>query len=411
MSRSGWWCFGVTAVAWVAVEAWRYLKNDEDIRDSDQGAQAALVGRTPLVRLRSLEALCGYEVEIVAKAEMLNPGGSGKDRLALALVEQAMAKKDCTKVLVEGSSGSTVIALAPLARAAGFEVLAIVPDDVSHEKVQELEALGAKVEKVRAASIASPDHYVNAAKRRASKDTFFFCDQFENSANFRVHERTTGPEIASQCGNRVDAFVAAAGTGGTIAGVSRFFTKKTRIVLADVPGSSLFGKVAFGVCYTAQQSERTLRRHRYDTICDGVGLDRITNNFSKARIHTAISLSDQDALIMAHYLFRFEGLFLGASSAINCLAALAVARAFLKKQDKKKTTHFFSFLPWNKHKNTKRKRVVTVLCDSGTRYLSRFWNKTFIESRGLQWPPNDPQALQDALLHILQDSNIQHLTV
>ena len=222
-----------------------------------------------------------------------------------------------------------------------------------------------------------------AADLAESGERVLFANQFDNLANVRAHVRGTGAEILAQTGGHVDAFVMGAGTGGTIAGVSRCLPPTARIYLADPQGSSLHGRVRHGVCYATQQAEQTVRRHRYDTIADGVGLDRVTANFSEARVDDACRVSDADALTMAHFLLRFEGLFLGSSSALNCVAALRAATE-LKRRDPHRTDI----------------TVVTVLCDSGHRYLSRFWNRAFVENRGLAWPSDDPDALTAAVRNL-----------
>ena len=213
-----------------------------------------------------------------------------------------------------------------------------------------------------------------AADLADSGERVLFANQFDNLANVRAHVRGTGAEILAQTGGHVDAFVMGAGTGGTIAGVSRCLPPTARVYLADPQGSSLHGRVRHGVCYATQQAEQTVRRHRYDTIADGIALDRVTANFREARVDVAIRVADQDALVMAHYLLRFEGLFLGSSSALNCVAALR-AGAELRRSTSDRLT------------------VVTVLCDGGARYLSRFWNRDFVEKRGLSWPPEDSREL------------------
>lgn len=368
-------------------------------------AQAALIGNTPLVSLKSLNALCAPNCKILAKAEHLNPSGTGKDRIALAMLTDAESRGDLPKggggTVVEGSSGSTAIALAPLASAAGHRLIAVLPDDVSEEKLQQL-AFVEEIQVVRASSISSPGHYVNVARRtasalRAAGKQAVCTDQFENGANWRAHYEGTGKEIWSQTGGRLSAFVMSAGTGGTIAGVSNFLKEKDpsiAVYLADPQGSSLASRVRYGVCYTDEQREQSVRRHRYDTVVDGVGLDRVTANFKNAIIDDALTVTDQDALIFAHYLHRFEGLFLGSSAALNCVAAVRAANEI------------------SKNRQHRAVRIVTILCDSGHRYFSRFWNRKndsyhrcensqhyivagkFIESRGLVWPPEDLHELR-----------------
>lgn len=280
-------------------------------------------------------------------------------------------------IVVEGSSGSTAIALAPLAVAAGHRMVAVLPDDVSKEKLHQLQHCpGVTTRVVRAASIASPRHYVNEARRiakelRAKGEQATCTNQFENPANWQAHYDGTGREIWRQTGGRLSAFVMSAGTGGTIAGVSRFLKRcssKIAVYLADPQGSSLHARVRHGVCYAAQQREQSMRRHRYDTIVDGVGLDRVTTNFLSAAIDDALIVSDADALVVAHYLQRYEGLFLGSSSALNCLAAVRVANELKLASPAQAII------------------VVTVLCDSGHRYFSRFWNRTWAVSRRMCFP-------------------------
>jgi cysteine synthase len=242
-----------------------------------------------------------------------------------------------------------------------------MPDDQSEEKRRLLTSLGAKVRVVPACAISNRDHYVNTAKRLAEEIGGIFVDQFENLANFEAHYKTTGPEIWNQTAGQVDAFVMSAGTGGTLAGVSQFLKEKkgnlVRIVLADPQGSSLLRKVTHGVCFTPEQSERRIRKHRYDSIAEGVGLDRITANFDRAKIDTAVTIGDQELVLMAHWLLQNEGLFVGSSSALNIAAACQVARDLGPGHT-----------------------IVTVVCEGGVRGASRFWNKEYLASRGLVWP-------------------------
>uniref|UniRef100_A0A7S2RC68 Tryptophan synthase beta chain-like PALP domain-containing protein n=1 Tax=Rhizochromulina marina TaxID=1034831 RepID=A0A7S2RC68_9STRA len=342
---------------------------------------AGLIGGTPLVELRSLSALTGRR--ILAKAEYLNPGGTGKDRIALAMIEEAERRGQLAPggTVVEGTSGSTGIALAALCACRGYRCVIVMPDDQSPEKQRLLRQFGAEVLVVRTASISNPQHYVNVARKLAKGEEVaghhlpgggYFTDQFETLANYHAHVATTGPELWQQTQGQCHAFVMSAGTGGTIAGVSRFLKSKNpgiKVVLADPPGSSLFHFVKHGVCWAPQQSERTVRRHRYDTIAEGIGLDRLTRNIQEAEIDDAIAVSDQEALYMAHYLLKHEGLLVGSSSAINVVAAIR----FAKEVPPGST-------------------VATVLCDSGQRHLNRFWNPQYATAPpyNLSWPgPNE----------------------
>lgn len=320
-------------------------------RGSDTRAHAGLVGNTPLLELPSLSRQTGCR--ILAKLEFLNAGGSIKDRVAWRAVLDAERTGALRPggTIVEGTSGSTGISLALVARARGYACELVVPDDMSPDKRRLLEALGARVHVVKPASIVNEEHYVNVARERArALSGAVFIDQFECAANMRAHYESTAPEIWAQAKGRVDAFVMSAGTGGTLAGVSRFLKQhnpRTRVVLADPHGSSLYNRVRHGVAYASEQAERTVRRHRYDTLVEGVGADRLTANFACALIDDAVRVSDDDAVAMAHRLLREEGLFVGSSSALNCVAAVRTAEAL-------GPGHV----------------VVTILCDGGQRYVT-----------------------------------------
>lgn len=238
-----------------------------------------------------------------------------------------------------------------------------MPDDQATEKSDLLLKLGATVERVRPASIVDQNQFVNMARRRAQEHTDdpntpgrgFFADQFENTANYLAHQNTTGPEIYQQTGGHLDAFVAGAGTGGTISGVALALKPRLpdlKVVLADPQGSGLYNKVKYGVMFSPTEAEGTRRRHQVDSIIEGIGVNRLTANFSAGMnlIDDAVKVSDEQAMKMARWLVEKEGMFVGASSAVNCVAAAHVAKNMGRES-----------------------RVVTVLCDSGTRHLSKFW--------------------------------------
>ncbi|KAK0730370.1 tryptophan synthase beta subunit-like PLP-dependent enzyme [Lasiosphaeris hirsuta] len=330
------------------------------------------IGNTPLVKIRSLSEATGRT--ILAKAEFLNgAGGSPKDRVALNMIEAAEAQGLLTPgrgdTIYEGTVGSTGISLAVLARARGYRAHICMPNDQASEKSDLLHHLGAIVERVPPAPITSPDHFVNLARRRAYDHTAsattpdasrgFFADQFESPFNYQAHMQTTGPEILRQTGGRIDAFVAGAGTGGTVAGVAKYLKETAglgllgmRVVLADPYGSGLFNKVRHGVMYAATEREGTRRRQQVDTIVEGIGINRITENFEAGRelVDDAVRVTDDQACRMARWLVERDGIFIGSSSAVNCVAAVATAL-----------------------KMPEGSVVVTVLCDSGTRHLSKFW--------------------------------------
>lgn len=349
--------------------------------------------------------------------ESCNPGGTGKDRAAWNILQaaekrgllpsdpgvaendlslqstvsasvqshddmilQAVARSRSGGVVVEGTSGSTGIAFATLCATRGHACIVVLPDDQSSEKVRILEALGVLVHVVPTASIASPRHYVNIARTIAERAIelgvpALYGNQFENLDNESIHYERTGPEILVQC-PAIEAFCMSAGTGGTIAGVGRYLKEQRpslRVVLVDPPGSVLYGKVAHGVAFTHQQRERGLERHRYDTIAEGIGLDRITANFVEAPIDTALQVSDQEALDMAHWLLRNEGLWVGSSSAMNIVGAVRTALDLKEGSS-----------------------VVTIICDGGQRHVTRFWNRDFCLEWGLAWP-GDSERVPECL--------------
>lgn len=336
----------------------------EDIGTGVEG----LIGNTPLIKLRSLSEATGCE--ILVKADFLNgAGNSPKDRVALSMIthaeEAGILKPDRGDTIYEGTVGSTGISLASVARARGYKAYICMPDDISSEKSSLLLKLGATVERVRPASIIDQNQFVNTARRRAQEHTDdpnlpgrgFFADQFENTANYLAHESSTGPEIYAQTGGKLDVFIAGAGTGGTISGVAlalKPLLPKLKIVLADPQGSGLYNKIKYGVMFSPTEAEGTRRRHQIDSIVEGIGINRLTANFN-AGIHLiddAVKVTDEQAMKMARWLVEKEGLFVGASSAVNCVAAAKVAR-----------------------EAGRGKRIVTVICDSGTRHLSRFWKE------------------------------------
>lgn len=326
------------------------------------------IGNTPLVRIKSLSDATGRE--ILAKAEFLNgAGNSPKDRVALNMIkvaeEKGLLRPGRGDTIYEGTVGSTGISLATLARAKGYRAHICMPDDQSKEKSDLLRHLGANVERVPVAPITSPGHFVNLARRRASEHAAvkadgsvgFFADQFESEANYTAHSATTGPEIYSQTDGQLDAFVSGAGTGGTLSGVAKYLKEEMKmsglkVVLADPQGSGLYNKVRHGVMYSSTEREGTRRRQQVDSMVEGVGINRITDNFEAGRelVNDAVKVTDDQAARMARWLVEKDGMFLGSSSAVNCVAAVVAAMD----------------LP-------EGSRVVTVLCDPGTRHLSKFW--------------------------------------
>ncbi|XP_072981399.1 cysteine synthase 2 [Typha angustifolia] len=361
------------------------------------------IGNTPLIRINSLSDATGCE--ILGKAEFLNPGGSVKDRVAVKIIEEALESGELVQggVVTEGSAGSTAISLATVAPAFGCKCHVVIPDDAAIEKSQILEAVGATVERVRPVAITHKDHYVNIARRRASEMTNlattqgeankmedngsvhingdmpqkgefhpisstncrggFFADQFENLANYRAHYEWTGPEIWEQTEGTLHAFIAAAGTGGTVAGVSRFLKEKNpniKCFLIDPPGSGLFNKVTRGVMYTKEEAEGRRLKNPFDTITEGIGINRLTKNFMMAELDGAYRGTDKEAVEMSRFLLRNDGLFVGSSSAMNCVGAVRLAWALGPGHT-----------------------IATILCDSGMRHLSKFFNDQYLADHGL----------------------------
>ncbi|PYH41189.1 putative cysteine synthase [Aspergillus saccharolyticus JOP 1030-1] len=326
------------------------------------------IGNTPLFRIKSLSDATGCE--ILGKAEFLNGAGqSSKDRVALSMIEIAeehgYLRPYSGDTIYEGTSGSTGISLASLARAKGYLAHICMPSDQAIEKSNLLLKLGAIVDRVPPAPIVEKDNFVNRARFLAQEQTAssttsgrgFFADQFENEANWRAHFNGTGPEIYAQCNGQLDAFIAGAGTGGTISGVALFLKPRIpnlSVVLADPQGSGLYNRVRYGVMFDVKEREGTRRRRQVDTIVEGIGINRVTANFEagKELVNDAVRVTDAQALAMARWLVEKDGLFLGSSSAVNCFAAVKTAM-----------------------KLGPGHRIVTVLSDSGSRHLSRFWAK------------------------------------
>lgn len=315
---------------------------------------AGAVGHTPLLRLAGLSAETGCE--ILGKAEFMNPGGSVKDRAARAIIDDA-EKRGALKpggIVVEGTAGNTGIGLAHVCNARGYKLIILMPDNQAAEKYQLLEALGADVRKVKAVPYSDPNQYQKVAMRTAQEiEGAIWANQFDNTANAQAHFDTTGPEIWQQTEGRIDAFVAAAGTGGTIAGVSRYLKSKNpkvRTVVADPPGSALYEFVKNG----------DLKATGSGSITEGIGIGRVTANFATAQLDSAVHVEDPETVSYVYRLLHEEGLFLGSTSGINVAAAVRVARELGPGHT-----------------------VVTVLCDGGAKYMSRLFNRSWLEQKSL----------------------------
>jgi cysteine synthase A len=332
------------------------------------------IGNTPLLRLRAPSAASGCE--ILGKAEFMNPGGSVKDRAAAAMVEAAEERGELPPggTVVEGTAGNTGIGLAHVCNARGYRCVIVMPDNQSPEKYRLLEMLGAEVHKVPVVPYSNPNQYQKVAQRLAAAlPGAIWSNQFDNTANRDIHERTTGAEIWAQTNGRIDAFVAATGTGGTFGGVARALKARrpaVRCVLADPPGSSLYAWVRTG----------TLKATGSGSITEGIGIGRVTANLEGAPIDDAVLIEDADSVHWVYRLLHEDGLFLGSTSGINVAAAVQVARGLGPGHT-----------------------VVTVLCDGGARYQSRLFNREWLEQKGLAAralapAPRSPIELRTALV-------------
>jgi cysteine synthase A len=315
---------------------------------------AAAIGNTPLIRLHSVSEATGCE--ILGKAEFMNPGGSVKDRAALSILDAAARDGSLLPggTVVEGTAGNTGIALAHLCHARRYRAIIVMPDNQSPEKYLALESLGVEVRKVKAVPYADPQHYQRVAQRLAAEISgAIWANQFDNVANREGHYSTTGPEIARDTDGRLDAFVAATGTGGTLGGAGRYLKEHVpdiRIVLADPQGSSLLNWVNTG----------ELKANGPGSVTEGIGIGRVTANLAGTPIDGAVSVTDLDAVEMVYRLLHRDGLFLGSASGVNVAGAVQVAR---------------NLGPGH--------RVVTILCDGGQRYQSRLYNPTWLAEKGL----------------------------
>jgi len=321
----------------------------------------AAIGNTPLLRLRGASEATGCE--ILGKAEFMNPGGSVKDRAALAIVLDAERRGVLRPggVIVEATAGNTGIGLALVANARGYRTVIVIPETQSKEKKDTLKMCGARLYEVPALPYRDPNHYVHVAGRlaealaRTESAGAIWAQQFDNVANRRGHEETTGPEIWRQTDGKVDAFICAVGTGGTLAGVAaalRQRNPRVKIGIADPPGAALYSYYTTGELKMEGSS-----------ITEGIGQGRITKNLEGLEVDYACQVPDAETVETVFELCEREGLVLGSSSGINVAGAVRMARELGPGHT-----------------------VVTVLCDPGTRYASKLFNPEFLRSKGLPTP-------------------------
>ena len=316
-----------------------------------------LIGNTPLVLLKGPSEEAGSE--IYGKCEFANPGASVKDRAALFIVRDAEERGELKPggTIVEGTAGNTGIGLALVGNALGYKTIIVMPETQSREKMDTLRALGAKLVLVPAAPYSNPGHFVHTSRRIAEEtDNAIWANQFDNIANRRAHIDGTAEEIWAQMDRRIDGFTCAAGTGGTIAGVGLGLKAKDEnitIALTDPHGAALYNHYAHGELKAEGSS-----------VAEGIGQGRITANLEGAPIDTQFRISDEEGLVWVRRLLAEEGLCLGLSSGINVAGAVALAKQL-----------------------GPGKRVATILCDTGFRYLSTLYNPEWMEAKGLPAMP------------------------
>ena len=314
-----------------------------------------LIGNTPLIRLNAASEATGCE--IWAKCEFLNPGQSVKDRAALSIIRDAEQKGLLEKggTIVEGTAGNTGIGLALVANALGYKTKIIIPRTQSEEKKQALRLMGAELVEVDALPYSNPGNYVRYSGQVAQETGAFWANQFDNVANRLAHFNTTAPEIWRQTDGKIDGFICAVGSGGTLGGISQYLksrNKDIQIGLADPLGAALFNYYKHGELKSEGSS-----------ITEGIGQGRITKNLEGVEIDHAFQVADSEWLPVIFDLVKHEGLLMGGSTGVNIVGAMKLAREL-----------------------GKGKTIVTMLCDYGNRYAGKIFNREFLHSKGLPEP-------------------------
>ncbi len=316
---------------------------------------AGAIGNTPLIKLRGASA--ATDCTILGKAEFMNPGGSVKDRAALAIIldaeQRGVLKPGGT--IVEGTAGNTGIGLTMVGNSRGYKCVIVMPETQSQEKIDFLRMIGADLRLVPAKPYRDPGNYVHLSRRLAEETGAVWANQFDNCANREGHHVTTGPEIWDQTKGKVDAFTCACGTGGTLAGVAFALKARkpgVRIVLADPDGSGLYGWV--------KSNDLTVSG---SSITEGIGQSRVPENLNGAPIDDAVRIPDTEALDHVFDVLIHEGLSVGTSAGINIAAATRVAKTMGPGHT-----------------------IVTILCDGGSRYQSKLFNPAFLHEKNLPIP-------------------------
>ena len=319
------------------------------------------IGNTPLIKLNYPSKITGCN--IYGKAEFLNPGGSIKDRAAKAIILDAIkdGKLKDGGTIVEGTAGNTGIGLGLVGNSMGFKTIIVMPETQSQEKKDALNLIGCELKLVPALPYSNPGNYIRQSEtlanelNKSERNGVLWANQFDNISNMNGHFDTTGPEIWAQLDGKVDGFTCAVGTGGTLAGVSKYLKEKkedVKIFLSDPYGSALYNYY-----------KKDELKAEGTSITEGIGQGRITENLKHLIVDNAVRIKDKEALEMIFKLLKEEGLFLGGSSGINVCGAIKMAE-----------------------KLGPGRNIVTILCDSGQRYQSKIWNKSFLKSKDLPFP-------------------------
>ena len=319
------------------------------------------IGNTPLIKLNYPSKITGCN--IYGKAEFLNPGGSIKDRAAKAIILDAIkdGKLKDGGTIVEGTAGNTGIGLGLVGNSMGFKTIIVMPETQSQEKKDALNLIGCELKLVPALPYSNPGNYIRQSEtlanelNKSERNGVLWANQFDNISNMNGHFNTTGSEIWAQLDGKVDGFTCAVGTGGTLAGVSKYLKEKKediKIFLSDPYGSALYNYY-----------KKDELKAEGNSITEGIGQGRITENLKHLLVDDAVRINDKEALEMIFKLLKEEGLFLGGSSGINVCGAIKMA-------EKLGPGH----------------NIVTILCDSGQRYQSKIWNKSFLKSKDLPFP-------------------------
>ncbi len=319
------------------------------------------IGDTPLIKLNYPSEISGCN--IYGKAEFLNPGGSIKDRAAKAIILDAIkhGKLKNGGTIVEGTAGNTGIGLGLVGNSLGFKTIIVMPETQSQEKKDALKLIGCELKLVPALPYSNTGNYIRQSEilaaelNKSEKNGVLWANQFDNISNMNGHFSSTGPEIWKQLDGKVDGFTCAVGTGGTLAGVSKYLKEKKKdikIFLSDPYGSALYNYY-----------KKNELKAEGNSITEGIGQGRITENLKYLLVDDAVRIDDKEALEMIFKLLKEEGLFLGGSSGINVCGAIKMAKKLGPGHN-----------------------IVTILCDSGQRYQSKIWNKSFLKSKDLPFP-------------------------